>query len=458
MESSPMPFGPVSHLTERGVRSRRDSRELSATLRVPVEQTGLLVDEPVGLVITGCQAHEPVVVQGRIDDGVACYEAEATFDADEHGIVDTARTASRAGTYVGIDPFGLWWSGTLAGPSAEAAATTMRCQVTVETAHGSAESMLERRWLAAGATVREVRERGVWGLYARPGGPGPFPGVVAFGGSGGGLGPAASWAPMLASHGFAVLAIAYFGVPGLPTSLVGIEVETVERAVKWLGDQGEVAMDTVAAMGMSRGSELALLASALLDHVGPVVAFAPSGVSWAGLDAGGPVDAPAWTFRGDPIPHAPIGAAAAAGPLPSTAPLSLRSAFEGALRDKATISGAEIPVEKAKGPILMVSGEDDAMWPSAPMGEIARRRAAEHGFAHDFHHLRYPDAGHICGGVPGTPIILETRHPMTGGLYSFGGTRAGNAAARADSWPRVLAFLAEALPAQRTPSTHQPVT
>ena len=50
------------------------------------------------------------------------------------------------------------------------------------------------------------------------------------------------------------------------------------------------------------------------------------------------------------------------------------------------------------------------------------------------------------GAVPGTPVVTEVRrHPLTGGSYSFGGTRAGNALARADSWPRVVAFLRDAL-------------
>jgi hypothetical protein len=54
--------------------------------------------------------------------------------------------------------------------------------------------------------------------------------------------------------------------------------------------------------------------------------------------------------------------------------------------------------------------------------------------------------GHTSAGVPGTPVVMEARrHPLTGGRYSFGGTRAGNAHARADSWPRVVAFLRDAL-------------
>jgi dienelactone hydrolase len=146
-----------------------------------------------------------------------------------------------------------------------------------------------------------VREPGIWGLFARPAGAGPFPGVVCFGGSSGGLGPAAAWAPVLASHGFATLAIAYFGVPGLPAALAGIEVEVVERAAAWLLGRTDVGGDRVAVVGMSRGSELALLAGVLLDRVSAVVGFAPSGVCWAGLGPGGPMDAPAWTYRGDPV-------------------------------------------------------------------------------------------------------------------------------------------------------------
>jgi dienelactone hydrolase len=413
-------------------------------IQVRLGRQAPLVDEPVGVVVSGCEPESAVVVDAWVDVAGAIHAATATFDADDVGVVDTSRHSSQAGTYTGIDPFGLWWSGEAVRPSSSAPTDPVKCRLRVETTRGVVESVVERHWLAPGATLTDVRDRGVFGMYARPAGRGPFPGVVAFGGSSGGFGPAAAWAPMLASHGFATLAIAYFGAPSLPNALVEIEVETVERAIAWLLDRGDLGAETVAVMGISRGSELAFLAGALLDRVGAVVAFAPSGVCWPGLGPHGPVAAPAWMFRGQSLPYVAMETKPPDGLL-SEGPFALRPMFERALEDKAAIHAAEIPVERTKGPILMVSGELDAMWPSTPMAEIAQRRAVEAGFRHQVIHLRYPDGGHVCAGVPGTPVVTEVRqHPLTGGSYSFGGSRGGNAMARADSWPRVIEFLRDA--------------
>jgi dienelactone hydrolase len=379
-------------------------------------------------------------------DGLV-HRATATLTADGTGQVDTGRQASIAGSYTGTDPFGLWWSATPAGPAAHAAtpAAPVGCQLTAETAGSAVTAEFHRHWLAPGATITEVREPGVSGLFARPAGPGPFPGVVAFGGSDGGLGQAAAWAPVLASRGLATLAIAYFGAPGLPATLTGIEVEVVERAIGWLHGRDDVTAGKVAVVSVSRGSELALWAGALLD-IGAVVAFAPSGISWAGLDAGGPADVPAWVFGGEPLPYAPIGDAAKTTSAPVGGPVALGAAFEPVLTNPARFRHAVIPVESIRGPILFISGEADAMWPATPMTQVAEQRAHDRGFRHGLVHLRYRDGGHRCGGLPGIPVTTESPpHPLTGVRYSFGGTRAGNARARADSWPRVVAFLHDAL-------------
>jgi dienelactone hydrolase len=406
------------------------------------------MDEPTGIVISGGAPGRPVTVTASTLIDGSVHKATATFTADHTGVVDTARDASTAGSYTGTDPFGLWWSATPAGPAAHAATPPgpVTTRLRAETAGGPVTAEFQRHWLAPGATLTEVREPGVRGIFARPAGPGPFPGVVAFAGSGGGLGPAAAWAPLLASHGLATLAIAYFGGPGLPGGLVGIEVEVVERATRWLLRRGDVASGTVGVMGASRGSELALWAGALLDTIGAVAAFAPSGISWSGLDAGGPVDAPAWTFAGQPLPYAHIGAAAKAAAAPSAGPVALRAAFEPVLASPRLFESAVIPVEDIRGPVLFVSGEADTMWPATPMTRIAEQRARDRGFPHPIVHLCYRDGGHTSAGVPGTPVVTEARrHPLTGGSYSFGGTRAGNAHARADSWPRLVAFLRAAL-------------
>jgi dienelactone hydrolase len=404
-----------------------------------------LVDDPAGTVIRGCVPGQVVTVTAsfRIDGFV--HEATAAFTPDEDGSVDTARDASVAGSYTGIDPFGLWWSGTPARPAAHPPSPPepVACRLTAEAAGMAVTAGFQRHWLTGGASVTEVDQPGVTGIFARPAGPGPFPGVVAFGGSGGGLGPAAAWAPMLASRGIATLAIAYFGAPGLPAALTGVEVEVVERAARWLLSRADIAPGTVAAMGMSRGSELALWAGALLDVIGAVVAFAPSGISWPGIDSQGPTASAAWTFRGRPLPYATVGAAAKAAQAPRPGPpAALRAVFEPTLADARLFEHAVIPVEEIRGPVLFVSGEADTMWPATQMTQIAEQRARDRGFRHPLVHLRYRDGGHICAGVPGTPVATEVKHhPLTGGRYSFGGTRAANARARADSWPRVVAFL-----------------
>ena len=330
------------------------------------------------------------------------------------GEVHPARQASAGGTYEGVDAFGLWSSGRPNGPAGPPDFDPVRCRVTVTNGEGGflAERGLTRHWLGPGVTMTEVREPGVWGVFARPPGLGPFGGVVAFGGSSGGLGSAAAWAPMLASHGLAVLAIAYFGVPGLPDRLAEIPVETVARAAAWLLARDDVGLDRVAVMGQSRGGELALLAGASLDVIGAVVGVVPSGVVWCGFGAAGPLDVPAWSVGGRPVPYLP-----AVDGLPSgvgaSEPVATTPGFARLLRDETAVRAAEIPIERIQGPILLVSGEDDAMWPSTRLSEIVERRAAANGFAHPVVHLRYPDAGHVCAGVPGMPVATEVRHPST---------------------------------------------
>ena len=290
------------------------------------------------------------------------------------------------------------------------------------------------------STVQTIDEAGVVGLFVRPSSGGPHPGVIAFGGSGGGLGPAAAWAPALAEHGYAVLALAYFGMPGLPNELRNIDVEVVARAARWHDDQPRTAPTPFAVMGVSRGSELAFLAGIHVERIGPVIALAPSGVGWFALGVDGPVDAPSWILDGAPVPYPwPSGGVTTPS---SEGPVALRPFFEHLLLDRAGIGRAEIAIEQCRGPLLLVSGDDDLMWPSTTFAELITERLRRTDATVKCTHLRYPEAGHAFVGPTGMPVPLEVpAHPLTGASYAFGGSDVGNAAAQADSWPRIVDFL-----------------
>jgi dienelactone hydrolase len=128
--------------------------------------------------------------------------------------------------------------------------------------------------------------------------------------------------------------------------------------------------------------------------------------------------------------------------------IRLTPSFRAALAHAAPgeLAGAEIPVERTNGPILMVCGEADDMWPAMELTDVVLRRTTEARFPYPVRRLAYPDAGHLIT-LPYQPVRTSGIHPL-GGKFAYGGTRAGTAAARAAAWREMLAFLADSLGVQ----------
>jgi hypothetical protein len=51
-------------------------------------------------------------------------------------------------------------------------------------------------------------------------------------------------------------------------------------------------------------------------------------------------------------------------------PVAFTPYYLGHLRDTRAVERATIPVEKTRGPILLVSGTDDQMWPSSALAAM----------------------------------------------------------------------------------------
>ena len=292
--------------------------------------------------------------------------------------------------------------------------------------------------LDPGTTGRRIDQPGLFGNYyaaKRPEGADAstlHPAVLLLGGSEGGLGSGARhMALSLQSEGFTVLQLAYFGAPGQPEALERIPLEGFDRALAWLKRQPGIDLQRLSVVGASKGAEAALLVASRRSDLSAVVAGMPTSVVWNGIDwaNNGRSVHSSWTVGGQDLPTMPF-----ADWNGSEGIISVYRAIEDP-EQRAVAERAAIPIEHADARIMLVCGEAETMWPACPMARLIEARSVGKS-GPPVTVLAYRDAGHLVFGPP-----LSTDHPFYDRLDEFGGSVAGNAAARADGWPRVLGFL-----------------
>lgn len=372
----------------------------AATFEIP--QKPFLIDEVVPIAVSGLPPGRAVTIQLRGPDS----ESSVVYRADAKGIVDVTKSD---------DPMELFWSAHRTShrdPEERWDLSVVADGKTVAT------TSIVRRPVAPDVRISPVHERGMVGELYVPPEEGKHAAVIVVTGSGGGMPPAAGQAGGLAARGYVVLTLAYFNVRGLPASLSYIPIEYFATALDWLAAQPAVDPERIGILGISRGAELALLLGSMMPRIHAVVAYMPSSVVISGCCSGR--GEPAWTIGGRPVAYVP-------------------PRMQG---DLAARARAAIRVEKINGGVLLISGTDDEVWPSDRMSDEIMDRLRRSQFAHPFVHLSYEHAGHGIGRpYTSTVDVNDVRHPLTGRSMRLGGTPAGTAHARADSWPKVLAFL-----------------
>ncbi len=218
--------------------------------------------------------------------------------------------------------------------------------------------------------------------------------IICLGGSEGGLPFAAHEAHLqpLLDLGHAVLCLAYFGLKGLPHSLEKIPLEYFERAFDWLSSQPG-SRNEYAILGGSKGGELALLLASRYSQVKTVIACVPSHVVWQGIPNGFSKASlgSSWSYSGKDLAYVPLPFSRAL--IMGLITAHFRKAYESALLNTARVEQALIPVETISGPVLLISGRDDMMWPSMPMCEQIVNRLTAHHFPYPYQH-RVIEAGH----------------------------------------------------------------
>ncbi|TRY59733.1 hypothetical protein DNTS_026821 [Danionella cerebrum] len=356
-----------------------------------------LVDEKFQIIIKNLWPKQEVTLHAlhRSEDK-DFWEAFGHYISDEQGTVSVDRDESLGGTYEGTEQMGLLWSlrpveedervhsDVYAGHLSQGFSQISALETTV----------VERWYMAPGVERVDIRERGVRGTLFLPPGDGPYPGVMDLWGGGGGLVEYRS--ALLASHGFASLALEYLAPEELRT--------------KSLPDPPKPSKGSEGAH-----SNLQCCVCISGSHVVPV----DKSIYEAFQEFRKNMDKVLVNEDNHVIQRGMI--------LPIPADPSLK-----------------VDVGRIKCPFLLVNGGDDQNWASVESAEDIELMMKKAGNRHLLTVLTYPGAGHLIE-PPYTPHFRATnfllRDMKEKIVMLWGGHTKPHAVAQEDAWEKILAFL-----------------
>jgi len=242
-------------------------------------------------------------------------------------------------------------------------------------------------------------------------------------------------ASLLASHGFAALALAYFAYDDLPDNHSSLDMEYFEEAANWLSNHPKVLPHGIGVHAICFGSWIALLMASLrMNAIKTVVAISPIVVAWC-------------------TPFYYKGNYSDVIPLENTKKIRTedgrvwRHSFSTVTDCKPQVSKypAITPVENISCPVLLVFGTGDLNVNSDFATELIFDRLKTHGKEHLCSILCYPEAGHLIE-PPYTPHCYASFSGITaewtGDDYLvWGGEMNAHTKAQEDAWPKILSFL-----------------
>ena len=429
--------------------------------KIEVSRQKALIDEPVEIFVSNLAAHKNITLEASCkDEDNNRWFSRATFQANNNGVVNIATQAPISGSYNGINPMGLFWSMIPTDKKIQHFSFDKKeleiCLSVFSKNKLLTKKTIYRLLISPEIEKRKIHEHGVVGTLFYPKNVKSAPAIIVIPGSSGGIPERKS--QVLASHGYTVLALGYFGLEGLPKNLDNIPLEYFQNAMQWLKKQPEANENQLALFGSSRGGELVLLlASTFPKEVNTVIACVPSNIVYSGFPK---ATEPAWTYKNSPVPFIPspsledIDSAVKKGKV-AFHKGTFEDAWEitphflyGMEKFHKAIEAATIPVEKIRCPILIFSGEDDKLWPSSLYGKRIMEHLDKKQSTIKRKHLNFAHTGHafLYPYPPYMPVIGQPIYLPDSNLWSqYGGTAEGNAHAAKESWRETLSFLKETL-------------
>lgn len=413
-----------------------------------VTQNSPLIDTTLEIRITNLPSDEVVMLKAEMYDNLGMHwESFAELMSDDKGEINLATAQPISGTYLTPDVTGLFWSMSPIPNDKPKRRTPLKPLETklflIKGREILCSTSIIREVVSSKVDRLSVREEDIVGTFFFHPDAGPLPTVMVLGGSEGGL--RESNAALLSSHGLNTLALAYFGIEDLPKELVNIPLDYIEGAIDWLNGNPNVDSEKLGVFGTSKGGELALLSASMFPAIKAVVGYVPSGVVYPGIGQSA-LGLTSWQYKGQSLPFAygkvPMEVTKKLKQAIQTGkPISWRKTYQYWAEGE---KQAEIAVEDIQGPILLISGGDDQLWPADFLSEKVITRLKEHNHPYNFEHINFPKAGHSFS-APGFPTTQSVMSPFGNGKLLLGGTPKDNSQAQSDAWRRTVAFFNEAL-------------
>ncbi|XP_066133278.1 acyl-coenzyme A thioesterase 6-like isoform X1 [Saccopteryx bilineata] len=391
-------------------------------------------DEPVRIVVRGLAPEQLVTLRSSLrDEKDVLFRAHARYRADAGGELDLARAPALGGSYVGIEPMGFLWALEPEKPLVRLVKRDVQTPFVVELQvldghEGEGGRLLcqavhERHFLAPGMRREPVRKGRVRATLFLPPGAGPFPGIIdLFGGIGGLCEYRAS---LLAGHGFAVLALAYFRFEDLPEELTDMHLEYFEEAVDFMLQHPKVKGPGVGLLGFSKGGDLCLSMASLLKRISATVL-----INTCVANTITPLH-----YKDMIIPD--LGSDPRKQTTTESDLLDVRNIWNNPLEEP--YHQSIIPLERAQGPFLFIVGLDDGTWNSEFYAHIASERLQAHGKDRP-QIIYYPGTGHYID-PPYFPPSRAFVHAVMGVAVFCGGEAKAHSRAHVDAWQQIQTFF-----------------
>ena len=152
-----------------------------------------------------------------------------------------------------------------------------------------------------------------------------------------------------------------------------------------------------------------------------------------------------WTIGNKPVPFAQI----LKFQEDNSVAINYRKYIDPLLEETDLAEKYTIKVEEINGPVLLISGEQDLVWPASKMSARIKERLIKQGFKHKFSCIAYKNGGHDllmfkdCYPIISSIVFRKIKLNIRGEEYEFnlGGTVWGVINSKIQSRSRTLQFL-----------------